>query len=226
MSGTDLRRARKARGWNQTDLAQKLGLSQAYVSLLESDRRAFPERLVRKVVTVLGLAASDLPVSAESKPLSVEKAARALGALGYSGFAHLRRTRKLNPAELLVRTLTARNVEARLVEALPWLLVNYPNVDWPWLLRAVKQNDLQNRLGFLVSVARELAERHGRQAAAEALRHWENVLENSRLQKEDAFSQDALTEAERRWLRSNRTKAAAHWNVLTSVSAETVASAF
>jgi hypothetical protein len=138
----------------------------------------------------------------------------------------LRQTRKLNPAELLVRTLSARNVEARLVEALLWLLVNYPNVDWPWLLSAAKQNDLQNRVGFLVTVAREVAERQGLVAVAEALRRWESVLENSKLQKEDGFVPDALTEAERKWLRNNRSSAAARWNLLTNVSAETVASAF
>jgi hypothetical protein len=138
----------------------------------------------------------------------------------------LRQTRKLNPAELLVRTLSARNVEARLVEALLWLLVNYPNVDWPWLLSAAKQNDLQNRVGFLVTVAREVAERQGLVAVAEALRRWESVLENSKLQKEDGFVPDALTEAERKWLRNNRSSAAARWNLLTNVCAETVASAF
>jgi hypothetical protein len=35
-----------------------------------------------------------------------------------------------------------------------------------------------------------------------------------------------LTEAERKWLRSNRSSAAAHWNLLTSMSAETAANAF
>jgi transcriptional regulator with XRE-family HTH domain len=131
MNGGDLRAARAARGWTQSDLAQRLGVSQAYVSLLESNRRACPERLVRKVVSALRLPASTLPVSSEAEPLPADGVARALGTLGYSGFAHLRHTRTLNPAELLVRTLSSGNVEARLVEALPWVLVNYPDVDWP-----------------------------------------------------------------------------------------------
>jgi hypothetical protein len=138
----------------------------------------------------------------------------------------MRQTRKLNPAELLVRTLSAQNVEARLVEALPWLLLNYPNVDWAWLLSAAKQNDLQNRLGFVVTVARRLAETRGRTSAAEVLRHWESVLEHSRLQKEEAFSGDALTEAERKWLRNHRSEEAAQWNLLTNISAETVGNGF
>ena len=225
MSGADLLQARSMKGWTQGDLARRLAVSQAYVSLLESGQRVLPERLVRKLVTVLGLPASALPVSSESAALPADDVARALGTLGYSGFAHLRHSRKLNPAELLVRTLSASNVEARLVEALPWLLVNYPSVNWQWLLATAKVNDLQNRLGFVVTVAREVAEKHGKHDAAEALRRWEGVLEHSRLQKEDSFAKDA-TEAERRWLRSNRSPAAARWNLLTRVSADTVASAF
>jgi hypothetical protein len=116
------------------------------------------------------------------------------------------------------------NVEARLVEALPWLLVNHPNVDWQWLLREAKINDLQNRLGFVVTVAREVAERRGKSEAAAVLRHWECVLENSRLAKEDAFAQDTLTDAERIWLRSIRSQEAARWNLLTNLRAETVES--
>lgn len=93
-----------------------------------------------------------------------------------------------------MRTLSSTNVEARLVEALPWVLVNYPDVDWPWLLSAAKQNDVQNRLGFVVALAREVAEKLGRLDAAETLGRWGGVLEQSRLQKEDTFSQDALTQ--------------------------------
>ena len=87
-----------------------------------------------------------------------------------------------------MRTLSSTNVEARLVEALPWVLVNYPDVDWPWLLSAAKQNDVQNRLGFVVALAREVAEKLGRLDAAETLGRWGGVLEQSRLQKEDTFS--------------------------------------
>jgi hypothetical protein len=55
---------------------------------------------------------------------------------------------------------------------------------------------------------------------AGVLRHWEGVLEHSRLQREDAFA--ALTEAERKWLRTHRSPEAAHWNLLTAMGAETM----
>ena len=54
------------------------------------------------------------------------------------------------------------------------------------------------------------------------LRTWEQTLESSRLQKEDAFAGDGLTESERRWLRDNRSAEAAYWNLLTSMGADTL----
>jgi transcriptional regulator with XRE-family HTH domain len=225
MSGTQVRDARRSRGWKQADLAGRLGVSQPYVSLLESNRRAVPPRLATKLVSVLGLPPTELPVSPKSAPLPSELAARALGALGYSGFAHLASKHALNPAELLARTLRHKNVEARVVEALPWLLVRYPTINWNWLVPYSKQHDLQNRLGFVVTLARELAERRGDAVAVDALKKWEGLLEDSRLQKEDSLAGDSLTDAERRWLRANRSAEAAHWNLLSNVGAETLASA-
>ena len=88
MSGGDLRQARTAKGWTQDDLARRLDVSQAYVSLLESDRRPVPGPLVRKLVSILERPASALPVGSESSPLPADGVARALGTLGYAGFAH------------------------------------------------------------------------------------------------------------------------------------------
>lgn len=224
MSGSELRQARRARGWTQVDLAERLGVSQPYVSLLESNHRAVPQHLASRLVSVLGLPATALPVRAKGGPLPSGRAASALGTLGYSGFAHLAPKLALNPAELLVRTLRLKNVEARVVEALPWLLARYPDVDWKWLVPYSKQHDLQNRLGFVVTLARELAERRGEVTTVDVLKKWEGILEDSRLQKEDSFAGDGMTEAERRWLRANRSTEAAHWNLLSNVSVEELAS--
>jgi hypothetical protein len=122
----------------------------------------------------------------------------------------------MNPAEVLVRTLKAANVDARIVEALPWVLLAYPRLDWDWLVREVKSNDLQNRLGFVVTLARRLAQGRGGSRAVETLSHWEHVLGRSRLQREEAF-RVSLTDAERQWLRANRSTEAAQWNVLSTL---------
>ena len=223
MSGVQLRQARKARGWTQSDLAQRVCVSQGYVSLLEHGARRVPRRLANKFVSALGLPPSALPLSLKAEPLAADRLTAALASLGYPGFAYMRWKKKFNPAELVVRALRCKTLDARVVEALPWLLVKYPDLDWDWLLRETKLHDLQNRLGFVVTVARELAARTGDPAGAKKLAEVERELTNSRLQKEDAFASDTLTEAERRWLRSHRPPEAAYWNVLTNMTAETLA---
>jgi transcriptional regulator with XRE-family HTH domain len=224
MSGTDVARARKARGWTQHDLASRLGVSQPYVSLLERNRRAVPRRLALRLSNALGLPPSTLPVGPVGHPLAPRRAAASLGRVGYPGFAYLRGGQALNPAEVLVRTLRAENLDARLVEALPWVLTAYPDLDWDWLVREAKLNDLQNRLGLVVTVARKRAERRADSRTAETLSHWERVLERSRLQREEAF-RESLTDAEREWLRANRSPEAARWNVLSTLTDEAVADA-
>ncbi len=225
MSGTDVARARKARGWTQQDLASKLRVSQPYVSLLESNRRAVPDRLALRLSKALGLSPSTLPLRSATPALASHRAASSLGRVGYPGFAYLRGGHALNPAEVLVGTLKAENLDSRLVEALPWVLATYPDLDWDWLLREAKLHDLQNRLGFVVAVARRLAERRADSRAAEALSRWERVLERSRLQREEVF-RESLTNAEREWLRANRSPEAARWNVLSTLTDKAVPDVF
>ena len=47
MTGRDLRDARQRMGWTQEETAEKLGVTQAYLSMLESGRRAMPYELAR-----------------------------------------------------------------------------------------------------------------------------------------------------------------------------------
>lgn len=227
MDGNTLREARRAHGWTQADLAERLGVSQTYVSFLESGRRPVPDHMAATLVRRLDLPATAVPVSDGCSPLESDEAVQALGSLGYGGFAHLtrRRARAVNPAELVLRTLSRHSVEARLVEALPWVLVRYHNLDWSWLVPQAKLNDLQNRLGFVVTLGRELAERQSNVQATQVLSQWEQRLSHSRLQREDTFAGDTLAESERRWLRTHRSAEAAQWNLLSNMSVEALTSA-
>ena len=224
MSGLDVRKARRDREWTQAELAHRLGVTQAYVCLLERNRRAVSRRLAKKLASVLKLSPTTLPVGSRDA-LKPDEATAALGAVGYPGFTYLRKRPLLNPAELLLRVLRHRDVDARVVDALPWVLVTYPDLDWNWLFREVKVDDLQNRLGFLVSVARQLAELRREKETAQKLAEQEQTLEGSRLQREDAF-RESMTDAERRWLRQHRPSQAAHWNMLSTVNARELADAF
>ena len=76
-------------------------------------------------------------------------------------------------------------------------------------------------LGFLVSLARELAEKQGAGETANTLAALEHELEDARLAKVDALSR-RLTQAERRYFQDHRSPTARHWNLLTGLSADTL----
>jgi transcriptional regulator with XRE-family HTH domain len=223
MTGTDLRTARKQKGWTQNKAALKLGVSQPYLSLLEKGMRSVPDSLARKAASLFGLSPAKLPVETSWHNVQAkdDKAlASDLAALGYPGLAYLKPRRKRNPAEVMLSALMTEDLDSRLAEALPWLLLKHPDLNWDWLVRAAKINDLQNKLGFVTSVARQLAEKLGKYETVSLLREQESTLERSRLVREETLCHDSLTQSERRWLQTNRSNEAKHWNVLTDLSPE------
>ena len=222
MAPVELRRARAARGRTQQQVADTLGVSQAYWALLESGKRELTTRLAERVIILLDLPPTRLPldrdaVSAASSP----SLGGQLGALGYPGFAYVRHRRKRNPAAVLVSALLSNDLESRIVEALPWLVLQYADLDWEWVLTEVKLRDLQNRLGFVVGLARELAAARGNAGETGAvLSRVAARLERARLAREDTLCQETLSAAEREWLGRTRPQAAAHWNLLSDLRPE------
>jgi transcriptional regulator with XRE-family HTH domain len=219
VTGGDVHAARERRGWRQEELAARLGVSQGYVSLLESGGRPVSKRLAARLVSLLSLSPSGLPTPTP-KPLASEQLTRALGRLGYPGFAYVRSGAKVNPMEVLLGALLADDVDSRVVEGLPWLLVRYPDVDWDRLVTYAKQHDAQNRLGFLATLASRLAAANGDAATAEVLQRREQALHRSLLQHDDTFSRTSLTQAEQRWLVTNRSPEAKRWNLLATLNVD------
>ncbi len=214
MDPDQLKKARLHRGWNQQEAAARLGVTQAYLSMLESGRRDMTP-LSRTLVKVYGLPPTALPVEEVSENAAADSLARELASLGYPGFAHLRgKTRKRNPAVFLLTALLQRNLEARVAESLPWLVMRYPDMPRDWLVREARARALQNRLGFVMTLARLAGKR-------DDLQSLEMELADSKLAKEDSFCRE-LNEAERRWLRVNRSEEAKQWNLLSDMRPETV----
>jgi hypothetical protein len=89
-----------------------------------------------------------------------------------------------------------------------------------WLVGNARKFNLQNRLGFVVSLAKRVAEMRHEAARSTVLSQLENLLDDSRLAKEDAFYRPPRTKGEREWLRKNRTEDAVHWNLLTDMRPE------
>jgi len=196
-------------------------VSQGYVSLLERGKRSVPRGLAARLARLLDLSAGrsrDL----FARSLDAARAAAALGRLGHPGFAHLRSRRTLAPEEVLVGTLLSDRADARVLEALPWLALTHPGLDWDWVVGQVKQHDQQNRLGFVLTVAAELARARADVTAAGGLTARAHRLERSRLAREDTLTGGTVTEAERLWLREHRSPEARRWNLLTSLSAATL----
>ena len=218
----ELRRARAARGQTQQQVADTLGVSQAYWALLESGKRELTAALTERVIVLLDLPPTWLPLDRDALS-AVRSASLAgqLGALGYPAFAYMRLRRKRNPATVLVSALLSNNLETRTVEALPWLVLRYPDLDWEWVLTEVKLRDLQNRLGFVVGLAHELVAARGNAGETRALLSRVAArLEHARLAREDTLCQENLSAAEREWLGKTRPPAAAHWNLLSDLRPE------
>jgi hypothetical protein len=138
-----------------------------------------------------------------------------LGALGYEPFGYLR-GRVANPAAVLLSALRQKDLPTRVVEALPWLALRFPDLNREWLVEHAKLHDAQNRLAYVVALASEL----DGGGVGERLRALVLGLEPSRLAREDTLCHDSMTDAERRWLRQQRPPQAEHWNLLTDLRRE------
>jgi hypothetical protein len=115
--------------------------------------------------------------------------------------------------------LAQKSLDARVAEALPWVALKYVQAD-SWIVENARKFNLQNRLGFVVSLAKRVAEMRHEAARSTELSQLENLLDDSRLAKEDNFYRAPRTEGEREWLRKNRTEDAVHWNLLTDMRPE------
>lgn len=207
----------------QKQAAERLGVSQPYLSQLEKGERPVTTELALSATTLYRLRATALPLPetlGEGPKAAETLLARQVSGLGYPGFAHLR-PRKANPAVVVLGALLRRDLETRLAEALPWVLFTYPDLDWPWLIRHAKMDDVQNRLGFLVGVAKGLAaDREEHRSAFTQLGAAEQQLERARLVRQDTLCRESMPNAERRWLEANRSPLARHWNLLTGLTAD------
>lgn len=199
-------RWRTRNGLTQVGAASLLGVSQTYLSLLETGARPLTAELRKRMEATSG---------DSQQPTSDDLFRAQLSALGYPGFAHVAKSRtRPSPETLLMTVLTRPDADARVVEALPWLVATFQSgFDFGSMVRQAKLQNLQNRLGFVLHVAAvDTAER------LTAVRE----LERARLLQEDTLCWDSMPDATRAWMRANRTPLAEHWNVLTRLRSEDV----
>ncbi len=155
MTAMQWKTGREKAGLTQIAAVRSLGVSQPYLSQLESGLRVAGAELARKAAKLYRLPPTALPLPG---PLEVHEASqddlqRRLASLGYPGFEHVRARALSNPAEVVLSAVVKRDLDARLVEALPWVLSAYTDLNWEWLRDRVKLKNAQNRLGYLVHLA-------------------------------------------------------------------------
>lgn len=218
MTGETLKTGREQANLTQQEAAARLGLTQAYLSMLERGRRPVTAELAAQATRVFHLPPTALPLEVD-RPSTVDESEfkSELSALGYPGFSYLRGKSHYNPAGLLFLALDQDELDRRVAEALPWLVYMYPEMDWEWLIRNAKLNDRQNRLGFVVALAEEFAEKLADESRKTRLSRQLAIIERSRLVAEDTLANESMTQAERKWLRQNRPPKARHWNLLTDL---------
>ena len=217
-----LKSARKRLGLTQKKAAQLLGLSQPYFSLLEKGKRSVTPKLAQTAVRVFKLSPTLLPVRENrlGRKVHGEQLAKQLAALEYPGFAYLRSGWTRNPAEVLLCALAQDNLESRVAEALPWLVLHYPDMDNDFLVREAHRRMLSNKLGFVVSLAKQVAERSQNHPGQTELARLEQKLAENKLERETTFSQESMSQVEREWLKQNRSSQAEYWHVLSDWKAE------
>jgi transcriptional regulator with XRE-family HTH domain len=226
MTAEQWRTGRDEAGLTQVAAARCLKVSQPYLSQLETGLRVASAGLARKAAKLYELPPTALPLP---QPLDVQGVSpddlqRKLASLGYPGFEHVRSKMVGNPAEVVLSAVVKRDLDTRLVEALPWVLSTFTDLNWEWLRDRAKLNNAQNRLGYLVHLAEQTARAlPERRSAVQILSRWENELEEARLAREGTLCRDSMPERERNWLSANRPEAAVHWSLLTSLTAEQLA---
>lgn len=210
-----LKAARRKLGLTQGDVANRLGVTQAYVSMLEAGKRSVPASLAPRLMKLYRLRPTVLPLGRAPKHADPDSLARQLAALGYPGFAYLRAAaRKVNPATFLLTALSQDSLEARVAEGLPWVVLRYPDMDFDWLVQQARMNNLQNRLGFCVALARAAS-------GNDILLDLEQKLSDSKLGREDYFGRKP-NQVERRWLQEHSSRQARQWNLLSDLRPESL----
>ena len=223
MTAAEWTTGRTKAGLTQVTAARSLGVSQPYLSQLEKGLRVASDDLARRAARLYKLPPTVLPLPATQnvRDVSPNELQRRFAALGYPGFEHVRSGAATNPAEAVLNAVVKRDLDTRLVEAVPWVLSTYTDLDWDWLRDHARLRNAQNRLGYLVHLAGETSRTTpARESAVEVLSKWRMELEEARLAGEGTLCRDSMPEREKTWLRKNRPEAAVHWNLLTSLSAD------
>lgn len=143
-----------------------------------------------------------------------------LACLGYPGFAYepKRGHESCDPAELLLDALDRPDLDARIVEALPWIPFYFPHLRWDWLIFEAERRGRQNRLGFVVSLEKSVAERRSMTKLSCTFIAVIERIDQIRLEMNDTLCQKSWPSVQRQAAHQERSALAAHWDLDTRVT--------
>lgn len=220
-----LKTYRNSRNLSQAELAHALGVTQAYVSQVESGRRPISRALAERLGSLPDLPPVVLPPALAQLDGQDADHAADLGALGYPPFADGRPRRARNPAAVILAIISPQQVAPNVMNAVPWVLLTFPGLDAAWLTDEARRRNLQNRLGFLTDLAIELARARVARSTPDAdeVRTLDSLealradLEDSRLANAGTLAR-VLAPSERQFFEEHRSAAARHWNLHTGLT--------
>src|SRR5690348_15342471 len=100
-------------------------------------------------------------------------------------------------------------VESAQAFALPSSDSQCPDMNFDWLVQQARMNNIRNRLGFCVTLARAAS-------GNDTLLSPEQKLRESKLSREDYFGSEP-NEVDRRWLQEHSSDQARQWSVLSDL---------
>jgi hypothetical protein len=148
--------------------------------------------------------------------------ADALNLLGHPGFRTLfyglEEETPPDPAVVLVAILSCDDLDESIVEAIPWLILRFEHLDWDWIVREAVSRRIQNRLGFMVNLAAQVAaEGAVEQERLVFLTRLEERLFEFRIDAEDALCSRRLGNERKQRLRELRSSEARQWGILSAL---------
>lgn len=232
----NLRAFRLRAGLTQSDLARRACTLQPRLAVMESaedptlPRLEWLERVAKALrVTVCSLLSER--ATAEVKPLSalpedVENLAAHLKGLGAPLTGPSRKNRSFSP-EAVVLGVLRLVPSSRMVECLPGLLLRQAMNDQK-LLRLARERGLVNRLGFVVDVAKAVAEENGNREKVSRLHTLSKKLWSERDREAQEFLMSEAPEDPefRNWVKKKTPLPGKKWGVYGAYSLERFREAF
>ena len=186
--GKKLKALRESRRWSQSELAERLGISQARLSLIENGKASLDAEELLEVLRIFNVPASDFDPKGRSNGSDALQ-----NALARQGARHLLENQEAIPAsaledpEILIRQVLADGTNPRQVAALaPVLVQQVGRINAPRLWTQFVSYGIQRRIGWLLentvqAIEEILPQTNDRSQAGQlrqARNHYQHLLAN------------------------------------------------